>query len=338
MGGPYEITTRGTAPNIYVHEFVGKAAHKSIVDFAVAKQSFETMMVKLWSGEMESDGLNALTLIAGMDWRAITIMRTFARYLKQLRIPYSPEAVVSTFQKHSVLAQKIANLFIIRHNPNLKGNRDIQFKALESEITALLANIDVLEEDRIARRYLNLVVASIRTNFFQSNEDGTPKSYLSIKFDSRLVDFMPLPKPMYEVFVYSTRAEAIHLRGGKVARGGIRWSDRREDFRSEILGLMKAQMVKNTVIVPLGSKGGFILKRPPAEADKMLAEGIACYRILMCGLLDITDNRVNGKIVPPKNVVRLMTMTTLIWLSPPIKAQPNSPTSLTAFRRNINFG
>ncbi len=154
------------------------------------------------------------------------------------------------------------------------------------------------------RRYLNLVQASLRTNFFQQNAKGAFKPYLSIKFDSRTVEFMPLPKPLVEIFVYSPRVEAVHLRGGKVARGGIRWSDRRDDFRNEILGLMKAQMVKNSVIVPVGSKGGFIVKRPPAEADKMQAEGIACYRIMMCGLLDITDNRVGTKVVPPERVVR----------------------------------
>ena len=304
VNGPYEVTPKDSQKKVFIHEFVGKPAYAPIVDFHHIKPAFEEAFGKLWSGEAENDAFNALTLRVGMAWREIRVLRTFARYLRQLRIPYSHEMMAETFLHHALVAQQIYALFFARHNPDLKGDRGARCFEIEGRINEVLSKIDVLEEDRIVRRYLNLVQSSLRTNFFQITKEGLPKPYLAIKFDSRLVDFIPLPKPLYEIFVYSPRTEAVHLRGGKVARGGIRWSDRRDDFRNEILGLMKAQMVKNSVIVPVGSKGGFIVKRPPAEAEKYQAEGIACYRIMMCGLLDLTDNRVGNKIFPPDRVVR----------------------------------
>jgi len=304
MNGPYEVRPKDSDKPIFVHEFVGRPAHAPIIEFHHIKPAFEEAFGKIWGGEAESDAFNALTLRAGMGYREVRVLRTFARYLRQLRIPYSHEMMAVTFLIHAHVAQQVYALFYARHNPDLKGDRVARCQEIEARINDALGKIEALEEDRIVRRYLNLVQSSLRTNFFQVNAANEPKSYLSIKFDSRVVEFMPLPKPLYEIFVYSPRTEAIHLRGGKVARGGIRWSDRRDDFRNEILSLMKAQMVKNSVIVPVGSKGGFIVKRPPAEADKFQAEGIACYRLMMCGLLDITDNRVGNKIVPPERVVR----------------------------------
>lgn len=304
MGGPYEVALKNASHNVYIHEFVGRAASPLTMDFGPIKPAFETAFAKIWDGEVENDSFNMLTLRAGLGWREIVMLRACARYLRQLRIPYSQHAIATTLASHPAMTQQISMLFHARHNPDLKGNRGAKCKEVEAQMNEGLAKITALEEDRIVRRYINLVQASLRTNYFQAGKDGKPKSYLSIKFDSRAVEFMPLPKPLYEIFVYSARTEGVHLRGGKVARGGIRWSDRREDFRNEILGLMKAQMVKNTVIVPVGSKGGFIVKRPPAGADKLYAEGIECYRIFISGLLDITDNRVGSKIVPPANVVR----------------------------------
>ncbi|MDD3371591.1 MAG: NAD-glutamate dehydrogenase [Alphaproteobacteria bacterium] len=304
MGGPYEIHMKDSVPT-YIHEFVGTPAQATGIAFEHIKPVFEEALAKVWSGDVENDAFNSLTLRAGLGERAITLLRSFARYLRQLRIPYSHEMMASALLAHPQLTQQICALFLIRHDPSLKkADRDSRMNAVEKGILDALSRVKVLEEDRIIRRYLNLVQSSLRTNYYQTGADGKPKDYLSIKFDSRAVDYMPLPKPLYEIFVYSPRVEAIHLRGGKVARGGIRWSDRREDFRAEILGLMKAQMVKNTVIVPVGSKGGFIVKKPPAEAEKMQAEGIACYKTLMHGLLDLTDNNKGGKIVPPANVVR----------------------------------
>ncbi|MGE3623804.1 MAG: NAD-glutamate dehydrogenase [Bdellovibrionales bacterium] len=303
-GGPYEVRPQESERGIYIHEFVGRPANTCIVDFSRSKPAFEENLLKVWSGECESDMFNGLSLCAGLGWREVRALRAMARYLRQLRIPYSHEMIAQTFLSHPHVAQAIYALFFARHDPDLKGNRAARCAEIETRIMEALGKVEAIEEDRIIRRYVNLVQASLRTNFFQRQQDGSPKSYLSIKFDSRAVEFMPLPKPLYEIFVYSPQVEAVHLRGGKVARGGIRWSDRRDDFRNEILGLMKAQMVKNSVIVPVGSKGGFIVKRPPAEADKFLAEGIACYRVMMCGMLDITDNRSNGKIIPPERVVR----------------------------------
>jgi glutamate dehydrogenase len=304
MGGPYEIRPKDSAKSIFIHKFVGKSSHPSIAEFRQVKPAYEEVFGKVWTGEVENDGFNALSLCAGLGLREITLLRCFARYLRQLRIPYSHEMMVSTFLNHPKIAQQMHMLFFARHNPDLTGNRAGRCKEIETQINETLGHIKVLEEDRIIRRYLNLIQASLRTNFFQHGAGGSGKPYLSIKFDSRAIDFMPLPKPLYEIFVYSPRAEAVHLRGGKVARGGIRWSDRRDDFRNEILGLMKAQMVKNTVIVPTGSKGGFIVKHPPADPAQFSAEGIACYRIMMCGMLDITDNLIGGKVVPPVRVVR----------------------------------
>lgn len=303
MGGPYALRLKDSS-TVYVHEFVGAPALPLLGSFDAVKPLFEETLTKVWSGEAENDAFNGLTLRAGLPWCQVVLLRSFARYLRQLRIPYSHEMIASTLLMHATAAQKISALFLLRHDPALKGNRDAKMATVEAALQELLANVKALEEDRIIRRYLNLVHASLRTNYFQMDASGAPKSYLSIKFNSRTVDFMPLPKPLVEIFVYSPRVEAVHLRGGKVARGGIRWSDRRDDFRNEILSLMKAQMVKNTVIVPVGSKGGFIVKHPPAESDKVQAEGIACYRIMISGLLDLTDNAVDGKIVPPLNVVR----------------------------------
>ncbi|MDR3451094.1 MAG: NAD-glutamate dehydrogenase [Alphaproteobacteria bacterium] len=304
MGGPYEITFKDESAPIYIHEFVGRSAQPSLVAFDHVKIAFEEALAKIVAGEVESDSFNALTLRIGMGWSGIVVLRALARYLRQLRIPYSHEMIAAVMKTHPQVAQQLYALFYARHNPELKGDRAAEMRALENVIAGALAKIDALEDDRIIRRYLNLVQSSLRTNYFQTDEAGRGKNYLSIKFDSRAVDFMPLPKPLVEIFVYSMMTEAVHLRGGKVARGGIRWSDRRDDFRNEILGLMKAQMVKNSVIVPVGSKGGFIVKNPSPEPEKFAAEGIACYKVMMAGLFDITDNSKNGRIVPPPQVVR----------------------------------
>ncbi|MDR3425384.1 MAG: NAD-glutamate dehydrogenase [Alphaproteobacteria bacterium] len=304
MGGPYEIKGNDGLAPVYIHKFVGKPALAAHADFDRVKPAFEDALTKVWSGEVENDAFNALTLRAGLGWREIVVLRAFARYLRQLRIPYSHEMMAEALVQHPQVAQQIVALFFTRHDPDLNGNRAAKQSAIESALAEALSHIDVLEEDRIIRRYLNLVQASVRTNYFQTDAKGAFKPYLSIKFDSRAVDFMPLPRPLYEIFVYSPRVEAIHLRGGKVSRGGIRWSDRRDDFRAEVLGLMKAQMVKNSVIVPVGSKGGFIVKHPPTGGDKIQAEGIACYTLMMRGMFDVTDNIKNGKIVPPARVVR----------------------------------
>ncbi len=219
---------------------------------------------------------------------------------------------------HPEIARRLVELFEQRFDPaRAKGAAKKRGKqsaadegnAVDAIVEAIEHALDAvsnLDEDRILRSFLLLVQQSLRTNYYQHDAAGAPKSYLSVKLSSQHIDLLPLPRPLVEIFVYSPRVEAIHMRGGKVARGGIRWSDRKEDFRTEILGLMKAQTVKNAVIVPVGSKGGFVVKRPPATGgrEKLMAEGVECYKILMRGLLDITDNIVGGAIVPPPDVVR----------------------------------
>src|SRR5579883_3674560 len=211
--------------------------------------------------------------------------------------------------RNAGLARRIVKLFLARFNPAKQKDAEARVARLRQEIETRFESVESLDDDRILRRFVNLVEATLRTNYFQSDATGAAKAYLSVKLDSKKVDELPEPRPLYEIWVYSPRMEGIHLRGGKVARGGIRWSDRREDFRTEILGLMKAQMVKNTVIVPVGSKGGFVVKRPPATGapggrDALMKEVVECYKTLMRGLLDITDNIVGDKIVPPAAVVR----------------------------------
>ena len=208
--------------------------------------------------------------------------------------------------EHPDVARGLVELFVLRLDPARPADADEQARALERRLAGIVDGVASLDEDRILRGFLKVVRAVLRTNYFQADEDGRAKPYLSLKLDPKRIPDLPEPRPMFEVFVYSTRVEAVHLRGGKVARGGIRWSDRREDFRTEVLGLMKAQSVKNAVIVPVGAKGGFVVKRPPAGDDRaaLLAEVVECYRIFMRGLLDITDTIAAGEIVPPRDVVR----------------------------------
>jgi len=210
----------------------------------------------------------------------------------------------NTLANHPGIAAEIVALFEALFAPAQRKDSETRARKSRAAIAAALDKVENPDEDRILRRFVNACESSLRTNFYQPGEGGAPKPYVSIKLDSRKLDELPLPRPLVEVMVYSPRVEAIHLRGGKVARGGIRWSDRREDFRTEILGLMKAQMTKNSVIVPVGAKGGFVVKRPAQGRDAFFAEGVECYKIFMRGLLDVTDNLVKGKVVPPKHVVR----------------------------------
>ena len=246
-----------------------------------------------------------------MGWRDVALIRAISRFLRQIRVPYSQDYMWATLRKHAGIAAQIVALFHTRFDPHLPASND-ERAAREAEIAAAieaaLQAVESLDEDRILRHFVNAVQAAIRTNFYQLDRDGHPKDVIAIKFSSRKVDGMPLPRPLYEIFVYSPRVEAVHLRFGKVARGGIRWSDRPQDFRTEILGLVKAQNVKNAVIVPVGAKGGFVPKHLPAGGTReaIQAEGIATYKIFISTLLDITDNIRPGTagVVPPPDVVR----------------------------------
>ncbi len=265
---------------------------------------FHEIFSRIWSGEMENDSLNKLVMIGGLQPREVTLIRAYSKYLRQTRIPFSQGYMRSTLAAHPDVARMLVDLFLELFDPDGDGAAEDEAAALARAIEARLEAVSSLDEDRILRRFLNAIQSTLRTNYFQTDEDGKPKPYLAMKIDSRSIEELPLPRPYREIHIHSPRMEAIHLRGGPVARGGIRWSDRREDFRTEILGLMKAQMVKNAVIVPVGSKGGFVVRRPPEEREALQQEVRECYQTMMRGLLDLTDNLDGNEVVPPPRVKR----------------------------------
>ncbi|MET4732418.1 glutamate dehydrogenase [Thalassospira sp. MBR-102] len=302
---PFKVEPRDTDVNVRIHDFgvlVDGEFHLHDV-----RDKFQELFIRMWHGEVENDAFNRLVLLGGLHWREVVILRTYARYMRQMGSAFSQDYMAKTLANNASLAAAIVDLFVARFDPDRDPGLAAEAEAIEGDIITRLEDVMNPDEDRILRAFLNLVQSTLRTNYFQYGKDGNPKPYLSVKFNSGMVEDLPLPRPWREIFVYSPRVEAVHLRGGPVARGGIRWSDRQEDFRTEILGLVKAQMVKNAVIVPVGSKGGFVVKRPPVDGGReaFLEEGIACYKTLMSGMLDITDNIVGGDIIPPERVRRL---------------------------------
>ncbi|WP_031510754.1 NAD-glutamate dehydrogenase [Streptomyces megasporus] len=273
-----------------------------------ARERFQEAFAAVWRGEAESDGFNALVLSTGLTWRQAMMLRAYAKYLRQAGSPFSQDYMEDTLRRNVHTTRLLVNLFEARFSPERADAGHELTDGLLEELDGALDQVASLDEDRILRSFLTLIKATLRTNYFQSrDESGRPHAYVSMKFDPQAIPDLPEPRPAYEIWVYSPRVEGVHLRFGKVARGGLRWSDRREDFRTEILGLVKAQEVKNTVIVPVGAKGGFVGKRlpnPSVDRDAWLAEGIACYKTFISGMLDITDNLVGGQVVPPKDVVR----------------------------------
>ncbi|OMI33709.1 NAD-glutamate dehydrogenase [Streptomyces sparsogenes] len=272
-----------------------------------ARERFQNAFAAVWTGQAENDNFNELVLGAGLTWRQAMVLRAYAKYLRQAGSTFSQAYMEDTLRTNVHTTRLLVSLFEARMSPERQRAGTELTDALLEELDAALDQVASLDEDRILRSFLTLIKATLRTNHFQKDEDGRPHEYLSMKLDPQAIPDLPAPRPAYEIWVYSPRVEGVHLRFGKVARGGLRWSDRREDFRTEILGLVKAQMVKNTVIVPVGAKGGFVGKRlpdPAVDRDAWLAEGIACYKTFISGLLDITDNMVGGQVEPPKNVVR----------------------------------
>jgi len=302
---PYEFVAKDGSV-FWMHDFGMRPIEAVDVKLDRVGPTFQETFWLIWKGDIENDGFNKMVLFAGLTSRQILVLRAYCKYLLQIGIPFSQAYMEQTLAHNPELARLLAELFDARFDPAVDKGRAEEVAALEAKIREGLEAVANLDEDRILRRYMRLILATLRTNHYQKSSDGAFKSYLSLKIDPAEVPEMPLPRPAFEIFVYSPRTEGVHLRGGKVARGGIRWSDRREDFRTEVLGLMKAQMVKNGVIVPVGAKGGFVVKRPPRDGDRaaLQEEVIDCYKILISGMLDITDNRTADGIAPPSNVVR----------------------------------
>jgi len=297
----YSVNVDGQ--KIWIHYFhlnLGKSGE----EFSEAiKKNFEETVDLIQTGVAQIGFLNRLIIIAGLNWKQVYMLRAYHKYLYQIGFRYDHKYIVDILARYVDITKMMVKFFETKFNPNFDQK---QVQALLAQITESLGKVKSVADDAVIRKYLDIIKATLRTNYYQVAKDGGFKGYLSFKFDCKKVPGLPLPIPHAEIFVFSPNVEGIHLRGGKVARGGLRWSDRQEDFRTEILGLVKAQMTKNAVIVPVGSKGGFVLKRDISAftRDQIQQEGIDCYKTFLRGILDLTDNVVNGKIVHPENVAR----------------------------------
>ncbi|EPC02512.1 glutamate dehydrogenase [Litchfieldella anticariensis FP35 = DSM 16096] len=288
----------------WIHDFDLEHHTNEIVNLQEMRESFVDAFKRIWIGEAENDAFNRLIIGANLSWREVAMLRAYARYLKQIRFGLSQLYIATTLANHPEITRELVTLFELCFDPE-QTNRDAEVEDCLARLHLQLDGVASLNDDLLIRRYIELIQATLRTNYYQPDADGELKGYLAFKLDPARVPDIPKPRPKYEIFVYSPRVEGVHLRGGKVARGGLRWSDRREDFRTEILGLVKAQQVKNAVIVPVGAKGGFVCKRlPEGDRDAIQQEGIVCYKTFIRALLDVTDNLDGGKVVPPKAVVR----------------------------------
>ena len=267
------------------------------------KQNLIQASLDVCNGIIESDSLNKLALRCGMDSRSITLLRGIAHYVVQGALPFSKEHIKDCLSEYPDIASNLFAFFEAKFNSSISNFKN-PTKITETIVSNLL-NVVNINDDRILRACFNVIDAMLRTNYYQMDNNGNHKQYISFKIESVKLNFLPKPKPLYEIFVYSKRMEGVHLRGGKIARGGMRWSDRKEDFRTEVLGLVKAQIVKNSVIVPTGSKGGFICKMLPivTDIDAYQKEGVYCYTTFIEGLLDLTDNLIKGQVIPPNQVV-----------------------------------
>ncbi|WP_020681106.1 NAD-glutamate dehydrogenase [Marinobacterium rhizophilum] len=272
------------------------------------RTQFEQTFSRTYYGELEDDRFHQLILGAGLDYRQVMLLRAIGKYLQQLGVPFSQHYIEQALFRNPQLCRLLGDLFAARFSPDASAGRETRQQSLIEHINSALEAVENLDEDRILRHYLGVISAMLRTNYYQNDairHVGGAKGYLSFKLNTRALPFAPEPRPAFEIFVYAPWVEGVHLRAGAIARGGLRWSDRREDFRTEVLGLVKAQMVKNSVIVPVGAKGGFVPKQLPDGGDRnaVQAEVIRCYETFIRGLLDITDNRVDDDIVSPANVV-----------------------------------
>jgi glutamate dehydrogenase len=302
---PHQIEFKDKT-HIWIHDFSLQIMHSDELDVDAVKDVFQEAFMRIWRGEAENDGFNRLVLGAQLTWREAVLLRAYTKYLRQIGFTFSQTYIETTLAKNAGIARQLVELFKLWFDPEKQQESAAVVPTLEKSLHTALDAVVNLDEDRILRRLLEVVRATSRTNYFQRDQNGNPKSWLSFKLNPARIADMPLPRPMFEIFVYSPRVEAVHLRAAAVARGGIRWSDRREDFRTEVLGLMKAQQVKNAVIVPSGAKGGFVVKNLPMEGTReaIMHEVVYCYQTFMRGLLDVTDNLHNGETVPPLHTVR----------------------------------
>ncbi|HYK30001.1 MAG TPA: NAD-glutamate dehydrogenase, partial [Streptosporangiaceae bacterium] len=274
------------------------------VTITQVREQVQGALAALWDGRIENDGFNALVLDGQLSWRQVVVLRAYAKYLRQANMPFSQDYIEQVLRSNAAVVRLLVRLFESKFDPGKVAGQGERSEAIAEEIAGALDSVASLDEDRILRSYLGLITATLRTNYFQAGSADAP--YLVFKLDAQHVPDLPAPRPQFEMFVYAPRFEGVHLRFASVARGGLRWSDRREDFRTEILGLAKAQEVKNSVIVPSGAKGGFVCKQLPEPSDREAYQGevLACYRMFISAMLDITDNLEAGQVVPPAGVVR----------------------------------
>ncbi len=294
----------GTELRVWLHDMTLERASGAAFEVPAVHAALEDTLLALFRGAADFDGFNRLVLEAGLAWRDVALIRTLARYLRQILVPYAQDYLAATLTRHAAIAARIVALFYARFDPAI-AERTTE-EAIRGGIETMLTDVASLDDDRILRRFVNLVEAAIRTNFFQHAANGGPRETITVKFLCSAVEAMPLPRPLFEIFVYCPRVEGLHLRFGKVARGGLRWSDRPQDYRTEVLGLVKAQQVKNAVIVPVGAKGGFVPQHLPPASDRAawMAEGTESYRIFVRSLIELSDNIVDDAIVPPPDIVR----------------------------------
>jgi glutamate dehydrogenase len=299
---PYEVQPLGLPQPVRIRDF-SLSADGMQDDLGPVKEKFQEAFIRVWNRDAENDGFNRLILAAELEWHEVVVLRAYSKYIRQMGVNLSEPFIQQTLASNAGMARQLIQLFTTRFDPALgaagkSSGREMVAMNIRAQIEDALEDVRNPDEDRILRLYIALIEATLRTNYWMR------KPYVSFKLDSQSIRDLPLPRPMYEIFVYAPSMEGIHLRAGKVARGGIRWSDRREDFRTEILGLMKAQNVKNVVIVPMGSKGGFVVKNPSADRATFQKEGVESYKTLLRGMLDITDNLRGDEVVPPRDVVR----------------------------------
>ncbi|MCE0734240.1 NAD-glutamate dehydrogenase [Halomonas sp. G15] len=299
---PYEIGA--TDASYWIHDFNLEHHTSTEVNLQEMREPFIEAFQRIWAGEADNDAFNRLIIGANLDWREVAMLRAYARYLKQIRFGVSQDYMANTLASYPEITRELVTLFELRFDPADRPDEG-EVEACVERIQRLLDEVASLNDDQLLRRYMELILATLRTNYYQRREDGGVKDYIAFKLEPSKVTGMPKPRPAFEIFVCSPRVEGVHLRGGKVARGGLRWSDRHEDFRTEVLGLVKAQQVKNSVIVPVGAKGGFVCKRlPEGDREAFQREGIECYKTFIRALLDVTDNLKGGEVVPPRDVVR----------------------------------